>query len=406
MQPTTDRKRGPYYRKNVRFDGGERFAFMCARSTDLPDAWALRYALAKLRQKSINLANRVVDSLCLFYEWAENEGIDVTQRLESGDLFSPMEIENLSEFMRTSKKAPLEIGAMKVKRVVVGNTHKDRMKRVLAYVDWRMSHISLVMTDQSRVYFINARLAVLKNAVANIAGSKQKQREALTDEELDFLMQVVRPDDPRNPFAPHTRDRNFCIVLFFVELGMREAEPLVLKSEHVNVAGRHPGISIVPNPNDPEEHRTDPPLVKTNGRDLPISPLLAFAMDRYIMKWRTKLPGHKRNPFIFLETNGGAAMSLDALYDIFRTLRARFPHDLPADLSSHRLRHTWNSRFRRLASEYGWPEAFRRIINNYIMGWNKTSEQDARYAHSEIVREAAKILRALHAPADAMKAAA
>lgn len=397
---------GSYYRKNVRFDNGERFAFMCARSTDLPDAWVLRYALARLRQKSINLANRVVDSLCLFYEWAEDEGIDVAQRLGSGDLFSPIEVENLSEFMRTSKKAPLDIKGLKVKRVVVGNTHKDRMKRVVAFVEWRMSHLTLAMTDQSRVYMVNARLAVLKNVAANIRGSKQKQRNALTDEELEFLMQVIRPDDPRNPFAPHTRHRNFCIVLFFVELGMREAEPLVLKSEHVNVAGRHPGISIVPNPNDPEEHRTDPPLVKTAGRDLPISPLLAFFMDEYIMKWRTRQPGHKRNPYIFLETNGGAAMSLDAQYDIFRILRARFPGDLPADLSSHKLRHTWNSRFRRLAAEYGWPEPFRRIINNYIMGWNKTSEQDARYAYSEIVREAAKILRALHAPTDAMKAGA
>ena len=404
---TTEKGPPPYQRKNVRFESGERFAFMVARDTGLPDPWVIRYTLAKLRQHSINLANRVVDSLCLFHEWAADDAIDLQQRFESGELFSPMEIENLSEFLRTSKKAPNEIKGVKFKRIVVGNTHKDRLKRILSFVTWRMSHILPSMADPVRASSVNARLSSLKVSFQeSMKGSKQKQKEALTDEEFDFLMRVVRPDDPRNPFAAHTRHRNFAIVLMIAELGVREAEPLVLKSQHVNTAGRAPTIKIEPNPNDPEEHRRDPPLVKTNGRTLPISPLLAITLDKYVFGARARVPGQKRNPFIFLESQMGKALSLDALSDILTTLRDKFPDDLPADLSPHKLRHTWNSRFRRLAQNYGWNAPFRRVINNYIMGWSKTSQQDTRYAHSEIVREAMKALTELQMNLDAQKLAA
>lgn len=383
----------PYQRVTTRFGSGERFAFMVDRETGVPDPWVCRYAIAKLRQFSINLANRAIDIFCLFHEWAAKQGIDVAQRFESGILFSVMEIENLSEFLRTSKKLPVEIERQSIRRVVVGNTHKDRLKRITSFIWWRMSHVLPSIADQERAAEVSSRLSEIKNVfLEHMKGSKQKSREALTDDELHFLMEVIRPDHSLNPFTERTRHRNFAIILMIAELGVREAEPLVLKSEHVNIAGSRPTIRIEPNPNDPEDFRKDQPLVKTNGRLLPLSRILAATIDRYIMHHRTRVPGYKRNPFIFLETHSGRAMSLDAVYDIFRVLRRRFPDRLPPDLSAHKLRHTWNSRFRRLATEYGWKEAFRRVVNNYIMGWSKMSEQDTRYGHSEIMREAERAL--------------
>lgn len=369
---------------------------MIHRDSGLPEPWVCRYLLTKLRQDSINVQTHAVDALCLFNEWCVIDDIDLVSRFDTGELFSEMEIENLSEFLRTSKKPFNVINRIKVGRVVVGNTHKERFKRVERFVRWRMSHVLPSIADSSRAEKVSENLSRFKRASKELTkGSKQKQREALTDDELQFLMKVIRPDDPRNPFTPETRQRNFALVLMIAELGIRQGEPLVLKSEHINISGRSPTIRIEPNPNDPEEFRKDPPLVKTNGRELPMSPLLASTVDKYIMNFRTAVPGYKRNPFIFLAIRTGDAMSLDAVYEIFRILRRRFPDSLPPDLSAHKLRHTWNTRFRRLASEYGWESAFRRVINNYIMGWSKTSKQDTRYGHTEIAREASRILQAL-----------
>ena len=95
-------------------------------------------------------------------------------------------------------------------------------------------------------------------------------------------------------------------------------------------------------------------------------------------------------------------MSLDSLYDIFDVLRKRFPDELPADLNPHKMRHTWNARFRRRAKELGWTDAFRDLINNHLMGWAKDSKQSTNYSHSEIVREAQRILIDLQAQIEAI----
>ncbi|MFY0108248.1 hypothetical protein ABTP98_19430, partial [Acinetobacter baumannii] len=67
---------------------------------------------------------------------------------------------------------------------------------------------------------------------------KQQQKEALTDQQRQFLLEVCRPDNPLNPFKPQTRHRNFAVVLMLDELGLREGEPLVLKGvEDVHLHG-------------------------------------------------------------------------------------------------------------------------------------------------------------------------
>jgi integrase len=178
------------------------------------------------------------------------------------------------------------------------------------------------------------------------------------------------------------------------ELGTREGEPLVLKAvEDLKLHGGSPRIIITPRPNDPDEVRHKPPLVKTQGRTLVVSRVLASVLDTYGMRHRAKLKGAKRQPFFFMGTKGdGAAMTLDSVYDIFEVLRLRFPNDLPSDLNPHKMRHTWNARFREKAAVLGWSDGYREIINNYLMGWAKNSKQSANYSHSEIVKEAERIL--------------
>lgn len=394
-----------YSTKIIRLESGERFPLMVSRATGLPDAQVCSYSISQQRKGSINSAKREVDSLCLLHEWLDEQDIDLTQRVESGTLFAPHEIDMLSEWMRASKKAPGIIRGTPIPRAVKADTHSDRLGWTYDYIAWRTAPIIHRASSPSHAINLRAHLTAIHEQIDSLRRSGRKgQRTGLTDEQREFLLAVCRPDDTRNPFKPETRYRNFAIVLMLDELGTREGEPLVLKAaEDIRLHGASPSIVIVPRPNDPDEVRHKPPLVKTLGRTLIVSRILATVLDTYALRHRAALKGARRQPFFFMGTKGdGAAMSLDSVYDIFEVLRLRFPDNLPADLNPHKMRHTWNARFRRRAVELGWTDAFRDTVNNYLMGWAKNSKQSVNYSHSEIVKEASRILLDLQGKIETM----
>lgn len=382
-----------YTVETIRLDTGERFPLLINASTLMPCEWACRWSHAYHRQKAVKTAEAELTALCRLYEWADVRGIDLEERFGSGRLFSPAEVENLSDHVRLNKNGAKLVKGRSVPTIVVGNTHKFRMKKILEFVKWRIAHMAHGVVDTLRAHDIRLRLKELVDQIKGLVrGSQQKQREALTDEELEFLVKVTHPDHPLNPFKRSTRHRNYALVLMYVELGVREGEPLVLKNQHVHMSGANPRIVIVPNPHDIQDVRADAPQVKTAGRSLPTSKPLSAAIDHFHTKVRPKTKGTKNQHFVFTTSTNGAAMSLDAVYSIFRVLRKRFPDQLPANLCPHLLRHTWNARFRAQAAARKWEEGFRDVVNNYLMGWTKTSKQGKRYGHSQIVREAEKVL--------------
>lgn len=383
-----------YRTKIIRMGSGERFPLMISCATRQPDAHVSTYSIVHHRMVSINTAKREIDGLCLFHEWLDQHNIELSERLESGRLFSPIEVDSLSESLRASKKQARIVNGEKVRRIVSANTHGDRLAASCRYIKWRMAPLIVRIADPARAIDARQRLKATEEQIEQLCKTnRQTQREGLTEEERAFLLEVCRPDDPRNPFKPATRYRNYAIILFLDELGTREGEPLGLKGvSDVHLSGSHPRIIITPRPNDPDEKRREPPLVKTMGRTLAISPQLASVLNTYANLHRSKLAGAKRQHYFFMGTRNGYAMSLDSIYDIFVVLRNRFPDKLPNDLNPHKMRHTWNARFKRRANELGWGEAITKVVNNYLMGWAKNSKQSAKYSHSEIVREAHRIL--------------
>lgn len=377
---------------------------MVSRSTGTPDPHVCRYSIVHHRTCSINTAKREIDSLALFHEWLDAKEIDLIQRVESGQLLLPAEIDALSEYLRRSKNGPRLVAGKTVPRIVAANTHSDRMSWTRDYLRWRAAPIIARSSDLKAINFRERLNEVVNQINALRKSGKQKQRSGLTEDQRNFLLAVCRPDDSRNPFKPQTRFRNFAIILMLDELGLREGEPLVLKGvEDVKLHGSTPRIIIIPRPHDPDEIRRKPPLVKTAGRTLFLSKLLASVLNRYGVEFRSQQKGSKRQAYFFMGTKGdGAAMSLEAVYDIFKVLRTRFPDQLPPDLNPHKMRHTWNARFLKRATELGWEAPFRATVNNYLMGWAKNSKQSFRYGHDEIVRQAQIVLSDLQMQAETL----
>ena len=62
---------------------------------------------------------------------------------------------------------------------------------------------------------------------------------------------------------------------------------------------------------------------------------------------------------------------------------------MPADLSGHVLRHTWNDVFSKKMDEAGVTPENERQARSYLMGWSPTSDTAATYTRRH-VREKAK----------------
>ncbi len=185
---------------------------------------------------------------------------------------------------------------------VLGDTQANRVDWVTDYIRWRTTAVAQAMKiNDPRVLAINQRLQQIEKQLKNLKRKGGgKVRLGLTEEQQVRLFEIVRPDSPENPFYAETRYRNFMLFLLFYELGIRRAESLVLKANHIDVH-QNPRIIIEPNPGDPDDPRKDQPLVKTAGRTLPISSLLAQTIHTYITKHRSKVPGAKKSPFIVLD---------------------------------------------------------------------------------------------------------
>ena len=382
-----------YRTEVVRLSSGERFPLLINEATGVPDSFATWYTLSNGRTRSYNTSRHWLDSIGILYDWAEHQGIDLEQRFGSGSLFNVDEVDALADRLRRDRRD--------LSKVVIADTHGNRVNAVKKYIKWRADRtITRMRIDDDRIDRATARCATVMELLSGHAVSGgSKKRIGLTEEQQRFFLGVIRPDSPDNPFHPKVRWRNYALLLLHFELGVRKGEPLVMKAAHVNTLGARPNVQIFPNPNDAADPRDLEPRVKTASRILQISDYLCTALDRYISEERAKVPNRKKTSFVFLSSRNGRPLSLAASYDIFVTLRKAFPTELPGDFASHILRHTANGRF--TAAVIGdriLTEDEARLIKharNYLFGWKKHSEQSENYDTIMIQRETERVLLAM-----------
>ncbi|WP_425612321.1 tyrosine-type recombinase/integrase [Xanthomonas nasturtii] len=175
---------------------------------------------------------------------------------------------------------------------------------------------------------------------------RQTSRQGVGADVRARILDVIDPASPYNPWKNrHARVRNQLIFLWLLLLGVRNGELLATYASDVNV--RSGEVTIIRRPGNPEEQRSNAPLVKTRGRLLALGPDLAEMIKAYITGERAKIKGARRHPYLFVATGTGRPLSKPALNKLFRELRTRVP-GLPDDLSPHVLRHTWNDDFSEL----------------------------------------------------------
>jgi integrase len=374
-------------------ESGERFALLIDRRTGFPLPETTRYSAVFRRTKegSVSTMLNELQAIAMAMAWAECMGIDLNERIEGTRLFTSEEVLSLCNGLR-ERHGPGSAPAHGAPRAVVcAETHHARCHYVREYIAWRMTTvIHRLPNDDDRFFKARTRLDEFRNQVQSLMPKvRERARIGLPSELQDRFLEVIHPDGPHNPFQSVHRHRNHALLLLYYELGLRRAEPLVIKGADLNLSQIAPTVTIHRRADDPSDPRARQPLTKTAGRVLAISENLRAALETFILRHRSnprKYRNAKKTPFVFV-ARSGRPLSLNTVYDMFQVLRSRFP-EFPADFSPHILRHSWNDRFSDLADGLGTPKEEEEQARNYLMGWKKTSTRAATYTQRSTRRQA------------------
>lgn len=395
------------------FAGGERFPLLLDPS-GVPHFDATMFAVTELRMKNLasNTIANALRALQLFTAFLASERIDLRKRLTEGSLLDLHEIELLAQACRrpletfsaaevskadrsasSTRRAWLEQHRSRLpdrkEELVHPAVTATRLQCIRDYVTWLAEihlakrHGACLNPRDLRSVVSGFRQAIDARAPSGLAS---QEREGISPDMRSRLNRVTRPDARDNPWVDlFVRYRNALIIDWLYHLGLRRGE--LLSSRVSDVDFRRGVVRVSRRPDDLDDPRRVQPVVKTRAREVPLSPGLLDMTRQYVVELRGARPQARKHDFLFV-AESGAPLSMSGLAKIFKVLRAKIP-DLPADLTPHLLRHTWNDRFSEEMDQNKVPEETERKARSYLMGWSETSGTAAVYTRRH-VREKAK----------------
>lgn len=377
------------------------------------------YALTELRARNqaTNTISSNLRSIQVFYIFLNLRGIDLSTRLSSGQILSLGEVEDLTRLCRLpverldamlndatgvkerSKPPSLEKARMRsqadAQEEVDPTFAGTRMHYIRGYIEWLVSDrlARHGLDKQVSDNLIASLNCVLPAITARVPRGRQhgalNQREGLAPEMVAELLRVVSPLSPDNPWrGEFARYRNALIVHWLYYLGLRRGELLGVKISDIDF--RKGTVTIHRRADDSNDPRTNQPQSKTKAREMPLDDGLKSLTYAYVMNRRSSLAGARRHDFLLCADLTGQPMSLPALNKVFNVLREKCP-GLPASLSPHVMRHTWNDRFSEEMDKRQTSEESEKKIRSYLMGWSETSGTAATYTRRHTRKKAQEI---------------
>ncbi len=405
---------GEHRVKVVRFASGERFPVL-VDGIGFPLYMPTLFAVTELRMRNLasNTIGNALRSLQLLVWFLEREQVDLIERFSAGEVLKLHELEALAQACRRPLEAISEVRGSDAIRdsafpgvrrlegvrsrlryeapaIVNAAVTATRLQCIRDYIRWLAAlHLDRLGASLDQRRELRAAVDAFAHALeARMpSGRASEIREGLALDHRQRLREVTRHDSPENPWADvHTRYRNALMIDWLYDLGLRRGELLSVRCSDVDF--RRGVVTIARRPDDPGDPRRHQPVVKTRGRELPLSAENLDATRHYVLNIRGSLPRARKHEYLFVASDTGSPLSMPALAKIFRTLRSRVP-DLPPDLSPHVLRHTWNDRFSEEMDKNNVPEETEKKSRSYLMGWSETSGTAGTYTRRH-VREQAK----------------
>lgn len=385
--------------KSFVMQSGERYCLLIDKTTGMPFFHPNLFVTTQVRNKSNSVAamESALSGINVLQSFCDEHGISLTDRFLRREFFSLAELDAIRDFCQQDfgkrRTESLE-NATSITSITSKGTHKPSRKTGLASEYTRLSHIAKYVewlatillegaVDRKTTLDITKMKKGFEARRPSSKGRNQVSREkGLSQEQEVALLEVVRPGSERNPFEDEaTQVRNQLLILLLLHLGIRSGELLNIKVSDVDWSSNQ--IVIARRADEKSDPRSRQPLVKTLDRRLPLKDTLVQAMHKYVIHFRRKVPGARKNDYLLVTHKSGPTqgqpMSRSTLIKVISMVAGA--ESSLASLHAHELRHTWNNRF----SEYmdakvdaPKPEE-QEWQRSYLQGWRQDSGTAATY---------------------------
>lgn len=308
------------------------------------------YVTQEKSARALNTQHKHLEHIALFEDFLKFETIDLIVRLEERPVSRYLTDSEISRFVADAalNKSTLDTkysGARLLPKAekTVGRIHaQQRLEAVRDYLKFLYGKLGEETTQDAAIDDLERRFN-RKIKAARPAWKKRKNDDikGLSGLERDRLLEVMQPENIKNPFANKAlKLRNYIILLLGLDLGLRRSEMLLIKLSDIHWHSEQ--LSVV----DLENHEIDPrtlaPQFKTHERMLPMSDDLTWALKEYTDTYRVSKKSPlkaKKHPFLLVShrRNYGCPMSVKALDGILPRVGEVAPE--LSHIHPHMLRH-------------------------------------------------------------------
>ncbi len=344
------------------------------------------YIARSIRTNSTHETQKVhLEAIKRLYEWTIFQEIDLTKRFQQHSFLRLNEIDSLSNYLGAKRTGAKGQTISRSKHNIYINYSKN-------FLDWLAKEVITSTNNVTVKNDIEQQKKAMENKINRKCGSKSARNQRIITKFLpeDTYLELI--DLFKNPFKnllktcnKGPRIRNITMLIIIYETGMRLGELLSLKmsSFEESRGSTHSSINIERNHNDIFDSRENQPVVKTLGRQVPITEATENLIIEYRDNWRAEIPnvGFSENDFLFINHRAGPSQGKPITKTSFNSainnLKKLFPALEP--LHPHLLRHDWNYRFSKKAKESGLEFEDERKTREYLMGWCHNSEMSLVY---------------------------
>lgn len=401
-----------YVAKRIRFRNEERHSVLQVVN-GLPVHEVTLY-LGKYRTKgrAANTIHLVCRCMALLYRQLDTAKINLLARLAEGRFLTPPELDRLAAAVQyrmddldddsdgQSDSNVIHIAKIGFRRGTVVEevttvdvaSQASRLRYIADFLEFVSRYVGATLEDakqrQLKTETAYALAAFREHIPAVPKRAKLNARVGLSVEEQNLLLDVIHPDSPRNPWArEYTRLRNWLFVVVLLASGMRRGELLGLQIG--DLSSTAPKLRIIRRADEGNDPRLVQPGTKTNDREIELAPSIMKKLWSYINNERRSIKAARAIPQVFV-SDEGAPLSQASIDKLFLQIRQACP-DLPEELTSHVMRHTWNERFSEEADAMGLSESAEERARNNQQGWSDNSKMGATYTRRHTAKKGREI---------------
>ncbi|WP_110975560.1 tyrosine-type recombinase/integrase [Acinetobacter sp. WCHAc060042] len=362
------------------------------------------YALTKFRTLGRQVSSTEKNLYCIgmAHYWAALNNIDLENTILTTDFLTIEQLQDLAFFLRLKRAKQDELLEQKIKSHTLNSKQIAKKIENIIYMNSQAStentstsaaegafrikaifHYFKFLIHRSKHRFVKERRDDAEQrlnyffSLAPRVGNTGDQDilEGLSQSEQDTIIEMLKPDNPNNPFrSEFHRHRNQLIYEIFLSTGMRRSELKFLKIEDIDF----------------RTHQIHIRVSKTKERTVKCSSNACEYFHQFITRHLNKVPFKRRPHGYLFTTETGKHLSNDAINLIFRTIQKQV--NISTQVTPHTMRRTWNDNLSMLIDslplEQRPEKELEKQIRNRLMGWSSISEMSNLYSRRSIREKA------------------